>query len=127
MGEPVERRKGWCSRGIKALVPLVVLAAAIYVSVDIGRPSQLPGAALGSVLLLYVERAGAGLAAVGVVWLIGWHALHGRFPIKFGNIEYAEEVEASSEAVDALKERVKLLEDIVLPDPGGKGVESEEP
>ncbi len=53
------------------------------------------------------------LAVLGTVWLIGWRALHGHFPIKFGNIEYADELKASTKTVDAHEERLKLIEDFL--------------
>jgi hypothetical protein len=113
------------ARSAKAIVPAAVFAGALVISYLAGHPTTLPGIALGSVLLLHLERATAALGALGTVWLIGWRALHGDFPIKFGNIEYAEGVEASSEAVDALKERVRLLEDVVLAESPPSDVESE--
>jgi hypothetical protein len=79
-------------------------------SIEAGVPSKLPGAALGSSLLLHVERASAALGALGAVWLIGWRALHGHFPIKFGNIEYADDLKASVDAADTHEKRIKLLE-----------------
>lgn len=67
----------------------VVLGLAIFASAQAPVPSQLPGVAMGWEALFHVERAGAMLGAIGIVALIGWRALHGEFPIKFGNVEYA--------------------------------------
>lgn len=63
-------------------------------------------------MLFHVERAGAFLGAVGIVLLIGWRALKGEFPIKFGNVEYAPE-EAAAEAKEASElqeQRIRVLE-----------------
>ena len=94
----------------KAAAPLVVLTGAVCLSVAAGRPTHLPGAALSWSWLFYLERAASGLGIIAVVWLIGWRGLHGHFPIKFGNIEYAEELQASADTVDAHEKRLRLIE-----------------
>ena len=96
---------------MRAIAPICVFALAMLISVEAGVPAKLPGAALGSVLLLHVERVAAALGAIGTVWLIGWRGLHGNFPIKFGNIEYADDLKASADAADTHEQRIKLLED----------------
>lgn len=91
---------------------VVVLSLAIFASTQASVPDQLPGVAMGWEALFHVERAGAILGAIGIVGLIGWRALHGEFPIKFGNVEYAAK-EAASEAKElgALQERrIRTLE-----------------
>jgi hypothetical protein len=103
---------GWLmGRGGKAMAPVFVFGLALVGSVACGSPARLPGAALGWTPLLHVERASAALAVMGTVWLVGWHALHGRFPIKFGNIEYANETRASAATVDGHEQRLELIED----------------
>jgi hypothetical protein len=68
----------------------LVLAAVTYASYKRGVPaSGLPGAALGWRFLFHLERASVVLATAGIVLLVVWRALHGEFPIKFGNVEYA--------------------------------------
>jgi hypothetical protein len=96
----------------KGAVVVVVFAAAVYVSTRAAVPDPLPGVALGWTALFHVERAGAMLGAIGIVALIGWRALSGEFPIKFGNVEYAaKEAAAEAEEVSASQERrIRLLE-----------------
>lgn len=93
-----------------ALVALFGLV--VWASHRHGAPTPLPDLALGWALLLHVERAAALLAVTGAVMLIGWRALHGDFPSRFGQIEYAvEEAAADTRAVVAgLEERLRLLE-----------------
>jgi hypothetical protein len=90
----------------KVIVVALVLGLAVYASTEAAVPKQLPGVAMGWTALFHVERAGAILGAIGLVALIGWRALHGEFPVKFGNVEYAVK-EAASEAKElgALQER----------------------
>jgi hypothetical protein len=94
--------------GVLAVVVVVVVAW----STLRGAPHTLPGAALGWAPLFYVERAGALLGALGVIVLIGWRALHGHFPIKFGNIEYADELKASADTAEAHEGLLKAAEAI---------------
>jgi hypothetical protein len=78
-------------------------------------PGHLPGAALDWRLLFHVERAAAALAILGGVWLVVWRGLHGEFPIKFGNLEYAAKEAAanSEEATEAQELRLQLVEAIL--------------
>jgi hypothetical protein len=77
-------------RAFRVLVVVAVFGAFVYVSEQAGVPTKLPGAALGWSLLFHLERAAAVLATTGVVFLVGWRAMHGEFPIKFGQVEYAQ-------------------------------------
>jgi hypothetical protein len=97
---------------LRTIVLLLVFALAIYASTKASMPEELPGVAMGWTELFHVERAGAMLGAIGIVLLIGWRALKGEFPIKFGNVEYAAK-EAAAEAKEAseLQERrIRTLE-----------------
>jgi hypothetical protein len=70
---------------------------------------------------LHVERAGAMSGAVGIVLLIGWRALSGEFPIKFGNVEYAVKGAAAEaeEASASQERRIRVLEVLMgTRDPG---------
>ena len=111
-------------RKLKAVLPIGVFVGACAASALYGAPARLRGAALGWTPLLHVERAAAVLAAVGTVWLVGWRALHGHFPIKFGNIEYVDELKASAETVDSHERRLKLPEDYLeLAEPPEDGLD----
>lgn len=100
------------SRRTCVVVLAIVVVAVVAWSALRGAPPTLPGAALGWAPLFYVERAGALMGAVGVIVLVGWRALHGHFPIKFGNIEYAEELKASATTVEAHEGLLKATEAI---------------
>lgn len=102
-------------RGGKGAAVFVVFLAAVCASSHAAVPHPLPGVALGWPALLHVERGAALLGAVGTVVLIGWRALSGEFPIKFGNVEYAvERVVAEAEEVSVSHERrIRLLEVLV--------------
>jgi len=117
------KAQSWIGHAVKAvggqtrivrLVVLVVVSAAVtYWSVEEGRPKALPGAALGWPALFYVERAAALLGSAGVVLLVGWRALHGHFPIKFGNIEYETPQvigRRSESAAEGLDRRLRFVE-----------------
>jgi hypothetical protein len=106
-GQESLRKQGW-----RAAALLLVFAGAIFASSRAGVPADLPGVAMDWSMLFHVERAGAFLGAVGIVLLIGWRALKGEFPIKFGNVEYAPE-EAAAEAKEASElqeQRIRVLE-----------------
>jgi hypothetical protein len=98
------------ARAIRALTLLVVVGLVVWWSASASTPKDLPGASFGWAPLFYIERAGALLGAVGIVLLVGWRALHGRFPIRVGNIEY-EELRASTKTVESHEKRLRLLED----------------
>jgi hypothetical protein len=107
---------------LKGGAVLLVFGAAIYVSTRASTPDPLPGVAMGWTSLFHVERAAALLGAVGIVALVGWRALHGEFPIKFGNIEYpAKQTAAEAGEVSALQEqRIRVLEVLMaIREPGG--------
>ncbi len=88
---PTELRRGAAVAG--ALLYVVLVAW----SHSYSEPRELPGAALGWPFLLHVERAALLLAVLGAVALVAWRGLHGEFPIKFGQVEYAAQ-EAAAEA-----------------------------
>lgn len=88
-----------------------MFSGVVYVSERAGVPDKLPGAALGWNLLFHLERAAAVLGACGVVLLVGWRAMHGEFPIRFGNVEYAQQAAgAAAEATAAQERRLRVIE-----------------
>jgi hypothetical protein len=96
---------------LRAIAVLAIFCGTLYGSHRYGVPSKLPGAALNWRLLFHVERAAALLGAIGVVLLIGWRATKGEFPIKFGQVEYAQQAaEAAGEVSAAQEERLRVLE-----------------
>lgn len=89
----------------RGAVVLGVFAALAYASHEEGVPRKLPGAALDWTLLFHLERAAAILATAGVVLLVGWRAMHGEFPIKFGQVEYAQKQAEAAAALNEVQER----------------------
>ena len=95
----------------RVAVVLGVFGVLAAISEDAGVPNKLPGAAFGWNLLFHLERAAAVLATAGVVLLVGWRAMHGEFPIKFGQVEYAQkQAEAAAALNQAQERRLRVLE-----------------
>jgi hypothetical protein len=74
---------------------LAVLAFGVVLSTAEGTPDQLPAPSLGWATLLHVERSAALIGVAAAVLLTGVRALNGRFPVRFGHMEYAIEERAS--------------------------------
>ena len=108
---------------------LLVFAGAFAASEAAGTPAELPDIAMGWGLLFHLERAAALLGVIGIVLLIGWRAVQGEFPIKFGNVEYAKEAAAEAEeGAEAQERRIQLLEALVgLRDPADLDVDPRDP
>lgn len=96
----------------------LLFVLSIYVSHHVGVPRDsrgtpsLPAVALGWPLLFHVERASALLGAIGLVLLVAWNGVHGIWPTKFANLEYApkQTVEVTAKALDELSSRLKEVE-----------------
>jgi hypothetical protein len=100
----------------RILIVAAVFGVVLWLSDRYGVPDKMPGAALGWPLLFHILRASALLAALGVVLLVGWKALHGEFPVKFGQIEYPAKAvdERTQAATEAQEQRLRLLEAVVF-------------
>jgi hypothetical protein len=99
-------------RALRVAAIAVAFGAAVGLSYVHGAPPVLPGAALSWSLLFHIERAIGLLAALGVVFVVGWRAIDGEFPVRFGNVEYAVESTAAETdlALARLEKRVDNLE-----------------
>lgn len=98
--------------GWRVAIAALILAIAIAGSDHHGVPKTLPSTALGWRLLFHVERALVLLAAIGAVLLVGWRALHGEFPDRFGQLQYPvrEAVAKVGDATDAQELRLQIIE-----------------
>jgi hypothetical protein len=67
-------------------IVVAVYVACVGVSVGIGAPRNLPGIALGSPLLLDLERGGAGFLAIAAVFVFAWLTRLGHLPSQLGNV-----------------------------------------
>jgi hypothetical protein len=97
---------------IRALTVLLVFVVIIGISDAAGVPEKLPGVALGWNALFHVERAAALLGGFGTVLLVGARAMKGEFPIRFGQVEYAQKEanRAATGVTEAQERRLKVLE-----------------
>lgn len=94
------------------LLPL--FAAALTVSLVEGVPSRLPAVALGSEVLLHLERAAAFFAIVVAVLSVLAQASRGRLPTQFSTAGLAYEADAAADAkaaVEKLQAQVDGLHD----------------
>lgn len=98
------------SQRTRAFVLALILAVTIGGSALAGTPStdRLPDVSLVWPLLFHVERAGALIAIVSAIVVVGWRASRGELPIRFANIEYR--VDGQSDSISSLERRVALLE-----------------
>jgi hypothetical protein len=95
---------------------LLLLFAALVVSVAQGAPEDLPGVALGSDALLHVERAAAFFAIVVAVLSVLAQSARGRLPTQFSTSGLAYEANAADDtwaAVKDLQAQVDDLQDVV--------------
>jgi hypothetical protein len=108
-------------------VPLVLplaalLAAAVAVSLTEGAPERLPGVALGSHVLLHVERAAAIFAIVVAVASVLREGGRGRLPTQLttAGLAYEADVAAAEAAerlqgqLDELRGQLQTLADLTL-------------
>ncbi len=94
-----------------AFVSASAVTAAALSSLVMGTPSSMPEIALGSPLLLHVERAAGVLALLGMTLVITWRATRGQLPVRFANVEYESALaEEHDGQIANLDQRVTVLE-----------------
>jgi hypothetical protein len=93
----------------------VLFGLVVYASDHAGLPEKLPGTAFGWNPLFHLLRAAALVGVLGTVLLVGYRAMRGEFPIKFGNIEYAvkQAADRAEEATEAQERRLQYIEAIL--------------
>jgi hypothetical protein len=108
---------------VRLALPLtLLLAAAVAVSLIEGVPARLPGVALGSEVLLHVERAAAIFAIVVALMSVLHEAVRGRLPTQLttAGLAYEADVAAAEAAerlqgqLDELREQVRTLADVTF-------------
>lgn len=104
-------------------VPLaLLLVAGLVVSLVEGSPQRLPGVALGSDVLLHVERAAAIFAIVVAIASVLREAARGRLPTQLttaglayeADLAAAEAAERLQRQLDELHGQVQTLADLTL-------------
>lgn len=87
-----------------------VAVASVALSAAAGTPAggELPPTALGWPLLLHLERGGAIVAILAVLFIVVWRASKGELPTRFANIEYR--VDGTAKSLDELRRRLEWLE-----------------
>jgi hypothetical protein len=100
-----------------ALAAAAAFLAALAITAASGVPRPLPGIALGSVALFYIERGVAAFAALVVAVSLLTRGLRGELPsqVSTTGLTYSESLEravsSSDEALAALAARVGRLDD----------------
>lgn len=108
---------------MRIAVPLVLLlAAAAATSLIEGVPERLPAVALGSDVLLHVERAAAIFAIVVAIASVLHEAGRGRLPTQLttaglayeADIAAADAAERLQSQLDELREQIQTLAELTL-------------
>lgn len=100
--------------GVRLALPLVLLSvAALIVSLMKARPSRLPGVALGSAVLLHIERAAASFALVVAITSVLREAARGRLPTQLTTGGLAYETAATAATEEALQDLQGQVERVV--------------
>jgi hypothetical protein len=115
-GDAQEQRKAWLGPVVVAL-----LVASLAVAGARGAPERLPGAALGSDLVLYVERVAAVFGVLFLALLVVYRAFRGELPselsgrgVKYADRDAVEQLRAElTDAIEQLKENQQDLRDSV--------------
>lgn len=87
-----------------ALLLAAFLAAAVVISLVEGTPDRLPSVALGSSVLLHVERAAAMFAIALALVSVVAQATRGRLPTQLTTAGLAYEAEAAADTQAALED-----------------------
>jgi hypothetical protein len=95
-----------------ALALVVLVGAALTVSVVDGAPDRLPGVALGSEVLLHAERAAAIFAIVVAVVSVLAQATRGRLPTQLSTAGLAYEADAAADAKAAVEDLQAQVDDL---------------
>jgi hypothetical protein len=101
------------SRRPLALAVVAALVACVVVTLIEGTPSQLPGVALGSPVLLHAERVLALFAVVVALLSIGVQAARGRLPVELSTSGLRYEAEAADRAAAAVAELQEQYDDLL--------------
>ena len=96
-----------------AAVVAVALVACLAVTLDEGRPAHLPGLALGSTVLMHVERVLALMAVAVAILSIGAQAARGRLPVELSTSGLRYEAEAADDTAAAVAELQHQFDDLV--------------
>jgi hypothetical protein len=99
-----------------------LLFAGVVVSLIEGSPEQLPGVALGSDVLLHVERAAAIFAILVAITSVLREAARGRLPTQLttaglayeADVAAAEAAEDLQRQLDELGEQVQIMAELTL-------------
>lgn len=94
------------------LLLAAVIAAAVAVTLIEGVPGRLPGVALGSAVLLHVERAGALIAIAVALISILVQATRGRLPNQLSTAGLAYEADAARDTESALADLQGQIADL---------------
>jgi hypothetical protein len=111
-----DRPWGFVRRRYVGLITTAVLAVATVSTLLVGAPRELPGVALGSGLILHVERVATvafGALLVAVVLVRGWS---GELPSEISNqgLKYADKEattrfrDETTAALEALKDQAEI-------------------
>src|SRR6266545_2225552 len=108
---------------VRLALPLaLLLVTAVAVALIEGAPGRLPGVALGSEVLLHVERAAAIFAIVVAIASVLREALRGRLPTQLttaglayeADVAAAEAAEHLQSQLDELRGQVQTLAELTL-------------
>ncbi len=109
-----------------ALLLATIVALAVVVTLIEGTPTRLPGVALGSSVLLHVERVAALFAIAVAILSVLTQATRGRLPTQLSTGGLAYEADAAGDTkiavedlqgqVDELQRQIATLADLTLGD-----------